>query len=290
MTLHLAAGDLALVVEPARGGGIIRFDWRGTPLMVGRPADPTPLGLACFPLLPFSNRIAFGHFVADGRAIELPANHPGDPAHPHALHGYAWQLPWQVAKAGPAQCRLTLDVPAGVWPWAWRGEQRLTLDHDGLTLHIALENRGTTRMPAGIGTHPYFPCNSQTLFDARFAGEWQTAPDGLPVTLDRRGSPRDWWDGAPIATRVLDTVYVGRAGDMVLRWPDRGLALTIAASPELPFTVVYVPPAAEYVCIEAVSQMTDAVNRPEPAGFTGRRWLEPGESHAGTTRYTVVQA
>lgn len=287
--ITLDNADLSLAIDPARGGGITRFDWRDQPLMLARPDDPSPLGLACFPLLPWSNRIARGRFEAGGRTVVLPANHPGDPAHPHAIHGLAWQLPWTVAAAPtPHAAELVIDVAAGVWPWTWRGRQWFGLAADHFVHRFALENRATTPMPAGIGTHPYFPANAHTRLTAFHRGQWQTAADGLPVRLDRGDAARDWWAGAPVQTRHLDTVFTDRVGDMVIAWPDRGLALTIAASPELGHSVVYVPPAADHICVEAVSHMTDAVNRPEDARFTGLRWLAPGEVLMGEIRYTVT--
>lgn len=287
MTIHLRAGALALTLAPARGGGIAAFTHAGEPIFLGRPDDSSPLGLASFPLLPFSNRIADGRFNAGARAVVLPRNHPTDHDSPHAIHGMAWQLPWTVVAADTQHCHMALDVPAGAWPWAWRGEQWFDLDPNGLRQRIALTNQGDTPMPAGIGAHPYFPRDPATVLSALHSGEWQTGADGLPVTLTTADRPRDWWQGAPIASRIVDTVYAGRVGEMTLCWPDRALAVTIAPSPSLGFSTIYVPDGEAYVCIEPVSHMTDAVNRPEPAAVTGLRWLAPGDTLAGSVDFRI---
>jgi aldose 1-epimerase len=288
--VKLRSGSLELDVAPARGGGIAAFNAAGRAVFASRQADPSPLGLACFVLLPFSNRIAFGRFTADGRDVELPRNHPADPGHPHALHGQAWQLPWTLVAATAASCHLCVDAPAGAWPWAWRGEQWLSLDPQGFTHRIALTNLTGDRMPAGIGLHPWLPHNAQTLFRSQHAGEWQTATDGLPIALQSRGEPVDWWHGEPVGTRCVDTVYTGRSGSLMVDWPDKGLALTIRPCDVLNFTVVYVPAGADHFCVEPVSHMTDAVNRGEPASVTGLRWLGAGETLAGHVRYDIRAA
>jgi aldose 1-epimerase len=286
--VNLRSGSLAVSLAPQRGGGITAFTAAGNAVFVARPADTSPLGLACFPLLPFSNRIALGRFSADGRDVVLPRNHPAEPDHPHALHGLAWQLPWTVVTATTTFCHLRLDVPAGAWPWAWRGEQRLTLDPQGLTHRIVLTNLAGDRMPAGIGLHPWLPRNSHTMFRSRHAAEWQTAADGLPMHLESRHEPVDWWHGQPVGTRIVDTVYTGRRGSMTVDWPDRGLALAITPSDTLPFTVIYVPASADHFCVEPVSHMTNAVHRDEPRAVTGLRWLDAGETLAGEVRYAVT--
>ncbi|CCD01316.1 protein of unknown function (plasmid) [Azospirillum baldaniorum] len=43
------------------------------------------------------------------------------------------------------------------------------------------------------------------------------------------------------------------------------------------------PPGEDYLCVEPVSHMTDAVNHPEQPD-TGLRRLEPGEELSGTMR------
>ncbi len=286
--IQLVSGDLTVAIAPSRGGGITAFDCSGCGIFASRATDPSPLGLACFPLLPFSNRIACGRFTADGREVMLPPNHPAYADHPHALHGQAWQMPWTLVTATPTACHLRLDVPAGAWPWAWRGEQWLTLDPRGLTHRIALSNLAGNRMPAGIGLHPWLPRNARTLFRSRHAGEWQTAADGLPLRLETRAEPVDWWRGQPVGTRIVDTVYTGRSGSMTVDWPDRGLALEITPSDRLSFTVVYVPAGADHFCVEPVSHMTDAINRDEPPTVTGLHWLAAGETLAGEVRYAIT--
>ncbi|WP_310496430.1 aldose 1-epimerase [Sandarakinorhabdus sp.] len=278
--LRLVAADLELTLDRARGGGITAFTIGGQPLFIGRD-DPSPLGLASFPLVPFSNRISHGRFHAGGRSVTLPRNHPADPHHPHAIHGMGWQQGWTVIEHGASHAVLRLDMPAGAWPWAWRAQQHLALTPTGFHQRLILENRSDSPMPAGIGAHPFLPCNAVTRLHALHRGEWQTAPDGLPMHLVMTDAPQDWWHGAPLTSRIVDTVYVGRQGPIRVVWPDRRLALSIDASDTLTHTVVYVPNDAGFFCVEPVSHMTNAVNRPEPEALTGQRWLVPGETLAG---------
>lgn len=270
-TLELGAGDYRLVLAPERGGSILRFDWRGLPVM--RPVcGPSILDVACFPLVPFSNRIAHGRFSAEGREVRLSPNFPGGD-HPHPLHGFGWLAPWRVISADAANAVLQHDYEAGEWPWAYTAREVFALQPDGLRITLALRNRDTSPMPAGLGFHPYFPRTPAAVYHGLHRGEWQNDAECLPLALDEDAEVCDWWNGGAVSARVVDTVYTGREGDITLSWPEREMTVTLAPSPDLSCTVVYTPIDAPFFCIEPVSHATDAVNRSDE----GMRLLAPGD-------------
>jgi aldose 1-epimerase len=272
--LELEAGDYRLELAPERGGSVLRFDWRGEPLM--RPVcGPGIFDVACFPLVPFSNRIARGRFRAGERVVSLFPNFPGSD-HPHPIHGFGWLTPWRVSEAGRRDALLEHQHDPGEWPWAYRATQAFRLSEEGLIMALAVTNLAESAMPAGLGFHPYFPRDPDTRYLGLHSGEWQNSPECLPQELRTATRPIDWWDGRPIATRAVDTAYVGRKGPLTLEWPARGHGLAIVPSAELATTVVYTPAGESYFCVEPVSHMTDAVNR--PGDDTGLVWLEPQAS------------
>src|SRR3546814_3014582 len=100
-TIDLLAGSLRLRLAPSAGGSITRFDvMHGgieQPLLRGAEGLPDhALESACFPLVPFSNRIRGGSFTFRDRRISLRPNMTGDPS---PLHGQGWLVPWQVEEA-----------------------------------------------------------------------------------------------------------------------------------------------------------------------------------------------
>lgn len=216
--------------------------------------------------------------------MELASSFP-EQGHPHALHGVAWLKPWTVREADQGRALITYTHEGDGWPWRFEVQQRFEIGECGLAHEISLLNCDDTPMPAGIGLHPYFPLTPLTRYLGRHRGEWLTDAQGLPYALQVRASAEDWWEGAPVSARVVDTVYVGREGDLSIWWPERELSLRIAPSQELSFTVVYAPAGANFFCVEPVSHETDAVNRPDEA--TGLRWLEPGQAMMGRVLYTA---
>lgn len=259
--IALEGGGYRLSIDPLRGGSIARFDWQGAPLM--RPAcGPSVLGTACFPLVPFSNRIAHGRFAAEGREVRLTPNMPGSD-HPHPLHGFGWLAEWHVIEQDGASATIEHVWPGGEWPWRYQARQHFQLGEDGLLVTLDVTNLDEEPMPAGLGLHPYFPRTPEARYHGLHRGEWRNDADCLPVSLDGRDAAIDWWDGRPVGDRWVDTVYAGREGVLQIDWPERGLELTITPSDGLPHTVVYAPKGGDFFCIEPVSHATDAFNRGE---------------------------
>ena len=119
----LTSPSLLLEIEPAWGGGLVRFDWiadgAAAPLMrtFDRTASsletPDPNRLACYPLIPWSGRVSGGGFSIEGHRIDLPLNR-AEEAWP--IHGSGWQRAWQVADASACEASLTLEETVAAGP------------------------------------------------------------------------------------------------------------------------------------------------------------------------------
>jgi len=271
--LRLKSEDYELDLVPETGGGIARFDWRGVAVL--RPqCGPSPLDLASFPLVPYSNRIADGRFAFNGRKVQIAPNWPAVDAR-NPLHGLGWLSAWETVACTADRAVLVHRHDGGPdWPWPYRATQTFALDGRGLSLTLVLENIGDGPMPAGLGFHPYFPRDGQTRYLGLHRTEWVTGADGLPIGRSDRPQAVDWWRGAPVGARIVDTVYGGRTGDLQIVQPTWDMMIRLSASANLGFTVVYVPQGQAFFCVEPVSHATDSFNADPNA--TARRSIAPG--------------
>ena len=128
--VRLAAGPLELVLNPALGGSIARFDHvadgRRTAILRGdEGASGDVLAAGCFPLVPFVNRIRGGRFTFRGRTVTLPRNMAGD-ASPLRRPGLAftWEVSWPMKRS---TAHLRFDHAAGDWPWDYVADQHFEL-------------------------------------------------------------------------------------------------------------------------------------------------------------------
>ena len=286
--LTLRSGESSLVLAPEFGGAIVGWLFGTMPLL--RRPEPDAVvsgnvrGLACFPLVPFSNRIARGHL--------LDRNF-GD--HPHTIHGVGWQRAWEVSAVGTAAATLTLrhdaaDEQVRAWPFAFAAEQRFTLTPDTLHVALTLRNLHRSAAPAGIGLHPYFPRNGAPTLRFNAARVWLNDANSLPA--ESVPVPPEWDHSRAqrIGSASLDNCFAGWDREAHIVWASHDLALRIEADARFHHLIVYTPPGQDYFCVEPVSHMNDAINRMDSATGHGLRILEPGETLHGLVSFRLATA
>lgn len=283
-SMVLEGEGFRLEVLPERGGGIGRLEWNGVPVLRGV-CGPSLLDLASFPLVPFSNRIANGRFSFAGREVSIAPNMASvDAANP--LHGFGWLREWQAVPSADGQITIEHVHQRGDWPWHYRAQQTFTVSSAGLAMRLALLNADDTPMPAGLGFHPYFPREGGTIYRGLHRTQWLVDAGGLPTGRQDEPTAQDWWDGQPIASRAVDTVYEGREGDLEIVQPEHGIRITMRPSANLGCTVVYTPADADFFCVEPVSHSTDPLNC--PAAQHAMRILQPGEEMVAEVVFSVL--
>lgn len=258
--VSLQNADFRLLLDPWQGGAIREFTWRGREVLRSAPAAASdPFQLACFPLVPYVNRIVEGRFNAGGTAVKLAPNWSEDP---HPLHGQGWRAPWCVVEALPATVILEFLGGGDEWPWQYRARQRFELRPDGLLLSLAIENLAGAPMPAALGLHPYFPDAAHAQLYARTERVWLTDAAALPVKLAETPSGWSFAAGRPVAGVPLDHCFTGWDGRALLRWPGHEISLQASGSR---FLHVYVPSGRDFFCIEPQSVATGAFNDADAA-------------------------
>jgi aldose 1-epimerase len=269
VTLRQGAAEASLL--PQLGGAVGSFTIERRAVLRPTPDHPTdPLETACFPLVPYANRIAGGRFIFGGKPYALPPNHPG---FPQALHGLGWVVPWAVPEQTENSAVLTCSHRADEhWPWDWSAMQRIELSAHELRIALELANTSQQPMPAGLGLHPYFIRDSGDVLQFEADGLWRNSD----VMIPDRPAPADalgnFARGAvPPDQSLIDNCYFGWNGSA--RWGE-GVTLHATGSS---FLHVYAPPGEDFVCLEPTSQMPDALNQPSFAQ-AGGRVLAPGAS------------
>jgi aldose 1-epimerase len=289
--ITLRADRARVGIAPGLGGSITHYHWVDGPRRHDwlRPATDADLAagsadrLACFPLVPFSNRIRDGRFDFEGRPIRIPLNQWPQP---HAEHGHGWQAAWTRVERAADRLTIEYDRPADAWPFPYRARQDFVLTADELRVTLSVENRGRATMPVGLGFHPYFPRTEECRLSARVAAMWATDTEVMPTALTD-ADPRLGGDaGLPIAEVALDNAFTGWQRQATILWPERGARLSLDASPSLGFLVVYSPAGDDFFCVEPVSHCTDAFNlAAQGRGDTGMLTLHPGASLSATVRF-----
>jgi aldose 1-epimerase len=285
----LRSGSLELALSPSVGGSIARFervadDGARFALMRGcNSRCDNVLEAACFPLVPFVNRIRGSRFKFRGREVVLSPNMAGDAS---VLHGQGWLAEWQVVAAGETEAELGFAHAASEWPWAYEARQHFEVDDGGLTVRLSCRNTSAEPMPCGLGQHPYFHCGPETRLDTRAECAWVIDEQVLPVAKVAAEGRFDLSDRR-VCGQGLDHGFGGWGGTARISDPDWPAELEMS-SPEARFFQLYSPTAGGLFVAEPVSHANAALNAPEDEwAELGMRVLEPGEEMRLTMRIDV---
>ena len=289
--IFLHNGSLTAGIDPAAGGSISRLQSLGAGEITNwlRPADyqtladGDPLGMASFPLVPFSNRIRDGKFSFQGKAVTLPLNF-GD--HPHVIHGHGWQNGWSVENRSITSLELSYQHNADDWPWSYGARQVFSLTETALTIEISVANSSDSDMPVGLGLHPYFPRTPGATITADVQQMWQVDEEVMPLELVTVEAPADPRSGLDVNSVVLDNGFTGWDGRAEISWPERDRKLVMTASGQMDQLVIFTPPGEDFFCVEPVSHGTDAVNA--DAEDRGVVVLEPGQTMSAEVKFELV--
>ena len=142
-------------------------------------------------------------------------------------------------------------------------------------------------MPCGLGLHPYFPANGETVLSTSVTEVLVVDEEIMPTGSEPAVGRYDLKERC-IAGAGLDNGYEGWSGLTELRWPDRGLRVRITASANARRFQVYAPVEGGVVVAEPVTHANDAFSRPEAEWEgLGLVLLPPGETMEMSARFEV---
>lgn len=243
-TLTLRSRDVVVTVEPDAGARIAQIVIAGQPLLIDVPTDdrPHPMQWGSFAMAPWAGRVRDGRFAFCGTAHQLDINHHdgSGPGHAHAIHGLAFDRPWQVHRVSSASCTCSLGFQ---WEFGGVVTQRVTVHDDRVDITLEVESTGAA-FPAEIGWHPWFRKPDRLEFSptAMYVRDEFGIPTGDLVTPSE--GP---WDDCFVAT-----------GEVVLRY-ERTSAPIVRVRSDCDHWVIYDHPS-HATCVEPQSGPPDAFN------------------------------
>lgn len=226
-----------------------------------------------FPLVPFSNRIGQASLRWQGTDHPLVVNNAPEP---HAIHGVGWQRPWAVLDASDTQLLLAHEHRAdATWPFSYDASQVFKLEPGRLQLTLSVTNQDRRPAPMGLGWHPYFVKRPGARLRLVATGRWEMGADKLPTEC----LPSDGLD-TDCELLDVDHCFDGWSGEAELRDP----VLVTRIRSGLARAVVYTHPSRDFVAIEPVNHVNNALNLMAAgrgdAQALGVRVLAPGETLA----------
>jgi aldose 1-epimerase len=243
---------------------------------------------ACFPLVPFGNRVAGNQFAYDGAAYSLAPNADWDPLY---LHGDGWRAEWRVAERSRSRAQLVMRHEAAGTPYSYEATQTFVLEDASLVLHLEVVSRSATALPFGLGWHPYFPLTAATTLRAPAVAFWREGAGHVPA--ERVAVPRDldFTSARELPRHWINGGFEGWNGACEIEWPEHAVRLRLDADALFGYFFLFVSDPAfdasynyEFFAFEPMSHMANAHNL---AGGAGLCRLKAGESLSGSIRLTA---
>ena len=291
--ITLQNAPLRLTLLPERGASIASFQHEN--FQIFRETSPQSIAagdvraFACFPLIPYSNRIRTGKFTFAGQHYALKHDEE-DPR--HAMHGTARFHPWRLTAQTQttASCEFSFPTPTDEWPFPYNAWQIFTLEPDRLIIELGIENTHTAPAPAGLGLHPYYLRHGGVTLQFNAAYVWRKDAEDIPKKSIPDAGKFDFRAGHPIsATDLIDHAYGGWDQRATLAWPAHNRRLTVMAGDIFQDIVVYTPTIREDFAVEPVTHRPDALNPngdPHDAPMTT---LAPGATLSGKVAFIVTE-
>ena len=295
--ITLEAQSERAVIVPDAGCQCLSYSVGALEIIAGPPspdswrAHPHRGGIPI--LFPWPGRIASARFNFKGRDYLLPVN---EPAHGHAIHGFACERPFRVVRQGPYYVTTILDSSEhpdleSIWPWPFVFEINYEVGN-GLRLRARISNSGNSIMPFGFGAHPYFHAplgprgiraaiSLQLDANARWPLDASMIPSGQPVPL---ADKYDLRIPRPLDAETFDDAFQmspapnPSAPRARMIDPSLKLAVEMRADPVFRDFVLYAPANNPVVAIEPYTCAPDAFNLAARGIDSGARELAPGQT------------
>jgi aldose 1-epimerase len=272
--LELEDDFTRLTLAPDTGASIVNWTVRSTGQPLLRHSDAHALNtglpgkLACYPLAPWSNRIAEGGFDCPEGWLALTPNSLTDPL---PIHGSAWQQPWQVMSRTRNEVVLQLDSTT---PFTYRARQRFHLSEGKLSIDLHVTHLDESAAWHGLGLHPYFPRTAHTRLQAPARHVWLCDATKLPTHLSSLPAEWDFQQLKELPATLVDNGFCEWDGHCLIQQPDLGYELDCQVTGS-DYYLLYCPVDLAFFCIEPVSHPVNAHHLP---GRPGLRLLGQGQT------------
>lgn len=273
--MKLQRGDWQALICTEQGAAFSSLHWRGRDVLVPTPDGARhPGAYGAFWMLPWTNRLdggrIAGHVMAINRAAEATA-----------IHGLARDLPWKVISA--TQDHALLRQRLSFAPFDYTAQLAVTLAADGVLMEMTLRHEGAAPTPYGMGWHPWFMRSAVTSLHLNATHRANHTARGLPESL----TPCAGIAADEAGLLGLDNFFAGWDG--LARLTTLAGTITLTATGEFASGLqVYAPAAQPIICVEPVSHMPDAPNRPVLAAAAPMRVLARGQALHGSIRLSAA--
>jgi aldose 1-epimerase len=296
--LEIRHGDQHAVVVTV-GGGLRTCDVGGRPVLDGYAAEAMCDGARGQQLVPWPNRVKDGGWTWNGEQQQLALT---EPEQHNAIHGLVRWMPWHVLEHTDSSVSLGCAAyPQPGYPWPFDVTVTYALSGDGLGVHTAITNHGTSPAAVACGAHPYITVGTATVDDALLhvpARTWiPTGAQQIPTGREPvDGTPYDFRAPRAIGATEIDYTFTDLQRDddgrfrLRLSSPDGERHVTVWLGPQFDYVEVFTGDALPDTARRRQGWGVEPMTAPPNALASGESLvvLAPGERWSGEWGITAA--
>ena len=242
-------------------------------------------------LHPWANRLDRFAYEANGQHVVLDRHSPvlllddhGLPIHGVLTASRRWMVREVAADSDGARLVSSLDFDRPelleVFPFPHRVELAVEVSGGAVQVRTTLTATGSEPVPVAFGFHPYFrlPGLPRSRWEVVFPVHERLPLDSLMVPTGATEPARPL-TGA-VGERTWDDEFDGVDPGACFQLSGGGRTIEVQYIEGYPVAQIFAPPDAEYVCIEPMTAVANALEGPDDE----LRWVPVGEQHGATFR------
>ena len=283
-----SVGNIAFELS-VKGRNVLRWPYKSIEEFKAKPS------MSGIPFMgPWANRLDETAFYANGKKYAFDMT-LGNVRGPIPIHGFVTTTDqWKVVDSGTdgtaawATSRLEFSrQPAWMkqWPFAHTIEMTYRLREGVLEVRTTIVNESAEPMPVSIGFHPYYQLSDAPRDEWTLASgartHWLLAPTKLPTGETEPiekifPNPR----AATLAAYDLDDVFGDlerdAQGHAAMTIAGKSQRIAIELGPNYRSVVVWAPKGRDFICIEPMAGITDAINLAHRGVYKELQSIPPG--------------
>ena len=193
---------------------------------------------ACFPLVPFCNRINKNKFLYKNRIYKFRNN---SKLGKYYLHGDGWLNKWQILKKTNNSIEIQfLKKKNELSPYEYLSRQKFILFKNKLKIYLSVKNLNDNALPFGLGLHTYYPMNELTKLHAKSKTYWLENNNFIPTKIVNNSKKMNFNKPSSLPNKWINNCFNNWNGKAAIYWPEKKMMLKITSSNNCKYFFLFV--------------------------------------------------
>ena len=193
---------------------------------------------ACFPLVPFCNRINKNKFIYKDKIYELKKN---SKLGKYYLHGDGWLNKWKVNKKTKNSIEMQfLKKSSKNTPYEYLSKQKFILLKNKLKIYLTVKNLNDNPLPFGLGLHTYYPMNKLTRLQAKSDTYWLENKNFIPTKIINNSKKMNFNQLNSLPNNWVNNCFNNWNSKAIIYWPEKKMKLKITSSKNCKYFFIFI--------------------------------------------------